>query len=405
VRITAIKTWLMQVGADGRRPAARNIAKEQKGPSRRNWVFVKLYTDEGLTGIGECSGWPSAIRTILHDLEPVLIGEDPQHIERLWHKVKLAAMGHGFVGTPLGGALAGIDMALWDIKGKALGQPVWSLLGGKVRERVPAYAHADHPERAADLAERGFRLLKASSNNQGVVDVARLFAIREAVGPDVDLCLDAKGAPWMTLPDAIALGRKLEPLRLAFYEEALPPEAVLDYAKLRAAVSIPIATGERYGMLGEFRTLFAIGGVDVIQPDTGRAGGITQMRKMAALAEAFGAMIAPHSGSLGPVAEFAAVHLMAATPNCLAIERVEDDWPGREEVITNACRAEGGSFRVPDAPGLGVDIVEREVERYPTELNVDLPRPGDADVQAAGAADFLWQGLLKRRAGYLDPRS
>ncbi len=401
MRITGLKTWLMQVAGDGRRAKARSIAKDKPGISRRNWLFLKIYTDEGLTGVGECSGWPSAIRTMLHDLEPVLKGEDPQHIERLWHKVKLAAMGHGHVGTPLGGALAGIDMALWDIKGKALGQPVWSLLGGKVRDRVPAYAHADHPERAQDLAERGFTLLKASSTSRGEVDVKRLFAIREAVGDKVDLCLDAKGAPWMGLQDAIALGRRLEPLRLAFYEEPLPPEAILDYPKLRQAVSTPIATGERYGFLGDFRTLFELGAVDVIQPDTGRSGGITQMRKMAALAEAFGGMIAPHSGSLGPLAEFAAVHLMAATPNCLAIERVEDDWPGREEVLTNACRAEGGSFAVPDLPGLGVDIVESEIERHPVQLSVDLPTAAATPEHAQGGSDFAWTGLLRRRAGYL----
>jgi galactonate dehydratase len=400
VRITRLQTFLMQVGDDGRKANVRSIAKASKGRTRRNWLFVKLHTDEGLTGVGECSGWPSAIRTMLHDLEPVLLGEDPQHIERLWHKVRLAAMGHGHVGTPLGGLLAGLDMALWDIKGKALGQPVWNLLGGKVRDRVPAYAHADHPERAVDLAERGFKLLKYSSSNRGEIDVKRLFAIREAVGDQVDLCVDAKGAPWMQLADAIQLGRRLEPLRLAFYEEALPPEAILDFPKLRAAVGIPIATGERYGMLGDFRTLFEIGGVDVIQPDTGRAGGITQMRKMAALAEAFGAMIAPHSGSLGPVAEFAAVHLMAATPNCLAIERVEDDWPGREEVITNPLRTEGGSFAVPDAPGLGVDIIESEIERYPVTLSVDLPQPLSAEGKAAGGNDFGWQGLLSGRGRY-----
>ena len=401
MRITGLKTWLMQVAGDGRRAAARNIAKDKPGLSRRNWLFVKIYTDEGLTGVGECSGWPSAIRTMLHDLEPVLVGEDPQHIERLWHKVKLAAMGHGHVGTPLGGALAGIDMALWDIKGKALGQPVWSLLGGKVRDRVPAYAHADHPDRARDLAERGFTLLKASSNSRGEVDVERLFAIREAIGDKVDLCLDAKGAPWMGLQDAIALGHRLEPLRLAFYEEPLPPEAILDYPRLRQAVAVPIATGERYGFLGDFRTLFELGAVDVIQPDTGRTGGISQMRKMAALAEAFGGMIAPHSGSLGPVAEFPAVHLMAATPNCLAIERVEDDWPGREEVLTNACRAEGGSFAVPDAPGLGVDIVEAEIERHPVHLSAALPSAPAGAEHRPGGSDFAGQGLLRRRAGYL----
>ena len=198
------------------------------------------------------------------------------------------------------------------------------------------------------------------------------------------------------------VGRRMEPLRLAFYEEPLPPEAILDYPRLRQAVGIPIATGERYGFLGDFRTLFEIGGVDVIQPDTGRTGGISQMRKMAALAEAFGAMIAPHSGSLGPIAEFAAVHLMAATPNCLAIERVEDDWPGREEVITNACRCEGGSFAVPELPGLGVDIVESEIDRHPVQLSVDMPKASASAEHAQSGSDFGWQGLIRGRASYLD---
>ncbi len=173
MKITGIRTFLMHVG----QPDPANWASDQPSGDRtskqfggtRNWLFLKIDTDEGITGIGECSGWPRVVETAIHDLAPLLIGEDPAHIERLWQKMHTAMMGHGMLGTVGGGAMTGIDMALWDIKGKALGVPVWMLLGGKVRDRIPIYSHANTPERALALKERGIKAIKCG----GVADPVR----------------------------------------------------------------------------------------------------------------------------------------------------------------------------------------------------------------------------------------
>ena len=217
-------------------------------------------------------------------------------------------------------------MALWDIKGKALGQPVWNLLGGRFRDRIQVYGHAKTPERARELMARGYKAMKVAFT--GAVEIDRVAAVREAAGPDVDVMVDAHGPSWMTTQDAIAVGRALEPLDLLFYEDPVAPENLDALERIRDAVDIPLAAGERVSTIWGIRPYIERDLVDVIQPDTGRAGGITQMRKMAAMAEAHYITMAPHSGSLGPVAEFAALHVMATIPNALMLERIEFDWSG-----------------------------------------------------------------------------
>jgi L-alanine-DL-glutamate epimerase-like enolase superfamily enzyme len=363
MKITGIRTFLMQAGA----PGTAGPAQHNWQVSGRNWLFVKITTDAGITGVGECSGWPRVIERAVEDLAHVLVGEDPTHIERLWQMMQAALMGHGMTGVVGGGAMAGLDMALWDIKGKALGVPVWNLLGGKVRDRVPIYAHAATPERALALKARGIAAVKLGCTRDLV---RRVGAVREAVGLDMDIMVDLAGTPWLTADDAIRLGRALERYDLLFLEDAVPPEHLEQYARIRDALAIPLAAGERMTTIWGLRALIERELVGVIQPDTGRAGGITQMKKLAAMAESHGIMVAPHSGSLGPVAEFAALHVLAAIPNALMLERVEDDWYGRSEVIAAAPVVENGAITVPDVPGLGVDIVEDAIARYPGRRNV-----------------------------------
>jgi len=168
----------------------------------------------------------------------------------------------------------------------------------------------------------------------------------------------------------------LEPYKLLFMEDPIAPEHIEQYTRIRDAVAIPLAAGERMATIWGERPLIEGELVDVIQPDTGRAGGITQMKKIAAMAEAHGIMMAPHSGSLGPVAEFAALHVLASIPNALMLERIEDDWPGRYEVTNPVPQQENGHLAVPDAPGLGVDIVEDAIGRYPSRQNVGLAEGG-----------------------------
>jgi galactonate dehydratase len=335
------------------------------------------------------------IEAAVRDMAGVLVGEDPMHIERLWQKMLVAQMAHGVTGVVGAGAMAGIDMALWDIKGKALGTPVWNLLGGQVRERIRIYAHASTPEVALDLKARGIGAVKTG----GVRDPLRkVAAIREAVGDEVDIMVDLHGPPWMTPKDAIVLGRALEPYHLLFMEDPVAPENIDNLARVADQVAIPIAAGERLATIWGWRQMVEREIVDVVQPDTGRAGGLTQMKKLAAMAEAHHIMVAPHSGTLGPIAEFAALHLLAAIPNALMLERIEGDWPGRNEVISAPPVLEKGHLLVPTTPGLGVEINEEAVERYPSRRNVSIAAGG---YEAGTEGEYVYvQTRLHRAAAF-----
>ena len=359
MKITAIKTYLMHA-----------TPPEIGGWSARNWLFTKVETDEGIYGIGEASGWPRVVETAIHDMTPLMIGEDPFHIEKLWSKMQVAIMSHGMTGIVGGGAMTGIEMALWDIKGKALGQPVWNLLGGKMRDKVRIYAHAHEKERARELIDRGYNAIKTGGIKNCVESVE---AIRKEVGPEIDLMVDVHGPPWLTTRDAIALGRALEDYDLLFYEDPVAPENIDAIARVSEAVNIPIAAGERHAGIWGVKELIEREIIDVVQPDTGRAGGLSQMKKIAAMAEAHYCSMAPHDGSLGPVAEMAAVHLMATLPNFLILEHLEDDVPQRYEVMTGQPKIVDGHIIVPDTPGLGIDIVEEAIIKYLSSGNIAIP--------------------------------
>lgn len=378
MKITAIKTFLMQAGSP------KETAWSANGISSagtRNWLFVKIYTDAGVTGLGECSGWPRVAETAVNDLSHVLIGEDPAHIERLWQRMHTALMGHGQSGVVGHGAMAGLDMALWDLKGKVLDTPLWNLLGGKVRERIRAYSHASTVANAQSLVARGYTAIKTG----GVSDpLGKLADLRAALGDEIDLMVDLHGPPWLTAPDAIALCREMEQFHPLFVEEPVAPEAIDALRRVRQSTSVPLAAGERLAGLYGARSLITEGLVDVIQPDTGRAGGITQMKKIAALAEAHFVTVAPHAGTLGPVAEYAAVHFMASIPNALILERFEDDWHGKNALLSHTLVCEAGHLIVPDRPGLGVDIDEEFIAAHPSTRNCRLPITVDGGAYAPG---------------------
>ncbi len=359
MKIDRIETFLMHAAPPG-----------HGGWAARNWLFVRVHTDDGLYGIGEASGWPRVAETAIQDLTPLLIGEDPQNIEWLWSKMLAAMMGHGMTGVVGAGAMTGIEMALWDLKGKTLGVPVWNLLGGRVRDRIRIYAHAHTTQAARGLVDAGYDAIKTGGIQNCVDTVA---VIRDEVGPKVDLMVDVHGPPWLTTRDAIALGKRLEPFDLLFYEDPVAPENIDAIARVADAVDLPIAAGERHAMIWGVRELIEREIIDVVQPDTGRAGGLSQMKKIAAMAEAHYITMAPHDGSLGPVAEMAAVHLLATIPNFLILEHLADDVPQRYEVMTGQPVIEAGHILVPDTPGLGIDIVEEAIAAYPSETNVSFP--------------------------------
>lgn len=372
-RITAIRTHLMQAGPLGVSGWTADV-RNSITSGTRNWLFVTVETEDGTTGIGEGSGWPRVVEAAVADLAHVLVGQEAFDIERLWNRMHVAMMGHGMSGVVGQGAIGAIDMALWDIKGRALGVPVWQLLGGAMRDRIRCYAHAATPEQARAAVARGYTAIKTG----GVANpVEKARAIREAIGPDIDLMVDLHGPPWLTLPDAIAICRELAPLRPLFVEEPLAPENIAGYRALRRATDVPLAAGERHGGFQGCAPLLLEDLVDVIQPDSGRAGGITGLRKIAALAEARFASVAPHAGSLGPVADFAALHLLAAIPNALILERMDPDWSGRDRVICGGTpELRNGHLMVPTGPGLGVRIDEAFVAANPSIRNVGLPSGG-----------------------------
>jgi len=360
VKIREIKTYLMHAGPP----------HQQAIWAKRNWLFVKVISDEGLYGVGEASGWPRVVEAAIKDLSTIVVGEDPANIERIWQKMLLATMGHGMTGVVGAGAMTGVEIALWDILGKRLGVPVCDLLGGMVRDRIRVYAHAHDVERALQLKEHGYTALKGGSPTR---PVAQMKELREALGDDFDLCIDVHGPPWFSVPDAIRVGQELEEYDLLFYEDPVPPENVDSLAKVAAAVSVPVACGERSASVYGFRELIERDIADVIQPDMGRAGGFLQMKKIAGQAEAHHIMVAPHDGSNGPIAEAAAVQFLASIPNCLILEHLADDVPWRYEVATELPVVDS-HIEVPRKPGLGIELNEAVALAHPSSGNVTPPR-------------------------------
>jgi galactonate dehydratase len=371
MKITALKGYLMQAGAPGH--TGWSATGKSALATGRNWFFVNIETDAGLVGTGEGSGWPRVVATAVEDLSPLLIGEPPEDVERLGQKIRVALMGHGQTGVVGMGALAAIDMALWDLNAQSLGVPVSTLLGGATRTRIPYYVHAANVAAATAAVATGVRALKVGGTHQ---IVERAFAIRAAVGPDIDMMVDLHGPPWLTTSDAIAIGRELEPLNLLFLEEPIAPDDMTGWKRVRDQLALPLAGGERLATLSDMRPFLEQGILDVVQPDTGRFGGLTQMKKLAAMTEACSVMIAPHSGSLGPVAEFAAAHLLAAIPNGLILERLQPEWSGRAETISTALELADGCIHAPQGPGLGVAINHQFAAAHPSQRNVSIATGG-----------------------------
>ena len=377
MRITDIRTFLVD-------------ASSSSAWGARNWLFVKVETDEGIAGVGEGSGWPRVVQTAVEDLKPLLIGQDPRRIEQIWQRLMMTMMGHGMTGVGGAGAMSAIEMACWDILGKKLGVPVCDLLGGRIRERIWVYSHANMPERALELKAQGYTAIKTGNREQ---PVATVKALREAVGDEVDLCIDVHGPPWYTVPDAIRVGQQLEEYDLLFYEDPVPPENLDGLAQVAGSINVPLACGERYATIYGFRELIEREIADVIQPDTGRAGGLLQMKKLAAMAESHHIMVAPHDGSLGPVAEAAAVHLLATIPNFLILEHLSQDVLWRYEVATELPVVDG-HIEVPNKPGLGVEIDENAIAAHPSRGNSALPRNLSSEatyVRPRAQRRRLWQ--------------
>lgn len=349
------------------------------GP-HRNWVLVKVDTDEGIHGWGEATleGKEKTVAQAIADLERQLVGRDPFRIEELWQEMYRAAF---WVGGPvLNSAISGIEHALWDIKGKALGVPVWELLGGKMRDRVRAYANGwfggcqtpkQFAEAAVKTAEKGFTALKWDpfggaglfiENEQEQLALAIVREVRDAVGPKIDLLIEVHGR--LSPANAVRVAHRLSEFNPFWFEEPIPPENIDALATVARAVAIPIATGERLFTKWGFKDVLEKQAAAVIQPDICHDGGILETRKIAAMAEVYYVGLAPHNPN-GPVGTAASLQVDACTPNFLIQEYVVSDEEIKRDVTGHSLELIDGHFVVSNRPGLGLDVDEAAISRYP----------------------------------------
>lgn len=379
----------------------------------RYWILVKVTTDTGITGWGECyasSVGPEAMKHVIRDVfERHMQGENPENIERMYRKVYSS----GFTQRPdltVMGAWSGLEIACWDILGKDRDRPVWALIGGLMNERIRAYSYLyplpHHsmqdfwisPEGAAesalDLVSRGYTAVKFDpagpytmrgghmpAMSDISMSVAFCKAIREAVGDKADLLFGTHGQ--FSTPGAIRLGQAIEPYLPLWFEEPVPPDNLAEFQTVANAVRIPVATGERMTTRAEFAAALRAG-VRILQPALGRSGGIWETRKIAAVAETYNAEMAPHLYA-GPVEWAANIQLAASIPNMLLLESIET--PFHNDLIKGTIKVDNGFVSAPTAPGLGIEVDEEFARAHPytgTNLHLEM-RDEPCDYQNGNA--------------------
>ncbi len=337
----------------------------------RNIPFVRVDTDEGVYGIGEAYSCGPDLATVkvIEDFGAWLWGRDPRDIEKLWHLMYAGSRFPG--GMVLNAAISGIEHALWDITGKALGVPVYRLIGGKCRDRIRVYqsVRGDTPDALADHAlylteTYGYSVLKMGPmpadwqvKPWGQVlreTEARVAAVREAVGPDIEIGLDPH-ARILEIGHAAQLCALVAPFRPMFVEEPLRPENVEALGVLRQKVDVPLATGEMLYTRHQFLPLLRQHAVDFIQPDICVTGGLWEMKKIAAMAEAHYVSVAPHN-PCGPVANAVNVHFAASTQNFVVLEYHPDDAGMRRDILQEPVRLVNGYLEIPETPGWGIEL-------------------------------------------------
>ena len=374
----------------GRRMKITNIETIMTGSD----VFIKVETDAGITGYGDATNHflPYAAEGMLKDVCPYLIGEDPERVEYLWQSCFRRRFMRG--GPATGTALGGIDMALWDIKGKACGVPVYQLLGGLARTKVRCYGHVggNTAEEAARQAQarvakgitairfRAFHSYDAENLHDHKLAVRQqieyLAAIRKAVGDDIDLILECHGRydpEW-----AIELARRAEPYHPFMIEDPLRPENPQAMAQVRAATRIPLATGERFHSKWDFRETIVNGYVNYLRPDVCHCGGLTEMKKIAAMAEVYYINLIPHNNA-GPLGTAATLHAALAIPNVVLIEAPWVNGDARTDVVGPYPKFEGGYALPLEGPGLGVAFDEKLARSKPFRKPGLQPRLNDPD--------------------------
>ncbi len=380
------------------------ISPPAPGWGGRYWIIGKLTIDSGVVGDGECyasSVGPTAMRAVIEDVfARHMAGENPENIELMYRRAYSA----GFTQRPdltVMGAFSGLEIACWDILGKDRGRPVWALLGGMVNERLRSYTYLypkpDHAlpnfwvspemaaESAADMVALGFTAVKFDpagpytihgGHQPAMLDIERSVAfcraIRDAVGTKADLLFGTHGQ--FTTDGAIRLAKAIEPFQPLWFEEPVPPDNVAAMARVAAATSIPVATGERLTTKAEFAPILRAGAATILQPALGRSGGIWEAKKIAAMAEVYNAQMAPHLYA-GPVEWAANIQFGASIPNLLMVETILTGGDFHLALIKNSIAWEDGFVTVPTAPGLGIEFDEDLARAHPytgSELHLEM---------------------------------
>ncbi|MCK1711233.1 mandelate racemase/muconate lactonizing enzyme family protein [Bradyrhizobium sp. 143] len=374
MKIAGVRTHILQAAL------SEPLASARGWYDTRTAMLVEIETDQDIIGWGECYGPAGMTAAVIESVAPWLMGEDPLRTEYLWQMIYARLRDHGQKGIVIEG-LSGIDIALWDIKGKHFGVPVHQLLGGAQRTHIVAYATGLHrrqvedptrdlAEEAARYVDEGFSGVKLKVGFGVEEDALATRVVREAIGPTVSLMVDANHA--FDSVAAIRLGRMIEKHDIGWFEEPVPPEDLAGYRAVKAALSIPIAGGEceftRFG----FRNLFVSHALDIAQPDICAAGGLSECKKIADMAEAFGVRYNPHVWGTA-IAIAASLHLLAVLPPhtrssaiplapLLEFDRTEN--PLRQAIVTEPIEHARGIVPVPNAPGLGIEIDRKALVRF-----------------------------------------
>jgi D-galactarolactone cycloisomerase len=365
MKITEVRAHVLEA------PLSQPFAYSRAWYSTRAAAIVEIVTDTGLTGWGECYGPARINAAAVEAFRPLLIGADPLALEFLWQEIYARFRDHGQKGIVIE-ALSGVDIALWDIKGKHFGVPVHRLMGGPIRSEVPAYATGLYRQEGGDpirylcdeaegYAAEGFGAIKLKVGFGVEEDAAITRELRRRLGPDIKLMVDANHA--YDVVSAIRLGRMIEDCDISWFEEPVPPEDIAGYREVRRALAIPIAGGEceftRYG----FREILCTRAMDILQPDTCATGGLSEAKKIADMAAAFGVRYNPHVWGTG-IALAAALQLLAVLPHMpsslnpvepmLEFDRTEH--PIRQAILAEPIEHKRGIVQVPQGPGLGIEI-------------------------------------------------
>lgn len=351
----------------------------------KHYLFVQVHTDEGITGLGEAGNWGflEATKGAIKKLSQFIIGHDPFRIEHLYHDMYRAMY---FRESVIMSAISALEIALWDIKGKALGVPVYDLLGGKTRDKIRTYCSGlsnfnmtsdEMAEEFARLKERGFTASKIfipvnQTKGDGSdelfrtkvkIAVEKVRAVREAVGDDFDLIVEVHRC--MNVPEAISFANQIEQYHPMVLEDPIVPDDVDAMAYVASKINIPIATGERFTYFNEFETLMRRDAARYVRPDVCAVGGINASRKVAAIAEANNVLIIPHN-PLGPVSTAACVQLSACISNLGIMELPSFMLNGAEDaMVKEPIQMDGGYIIVPDKPGIGIELADNAAELYP----------------------------------------